>query len=77
MRYSLLAYNKDKDIYDAITGSDNKEELKTLAGELVFKLNNEESKDKSGEVYDWLELWDEGEYVHHKERSKRACGNME
>ena len=59
MRYSLLAYNKDKDIYDGIMGSDNKEELETLAGELVFKLYNEELKDKSGEVYDWLELWDE------------------
>lgn len=59
MRYGLLAYNKDKDIYDGIMGSDNKEELETLAGELVFKLRNDELKDKSGESYDWLELWDE------------------
>lgn len=59
MRYALLAYNKDKDIYDGIMGSDNKEELETLAGELVFKLHNDELKDKSGDPYDWLELWDE------------------
>ena len=59
MRYALLAYNKNKDIYDGIMGSDSKEELETLAGELVFKLRNDELKDKSGEPYDWLELWDE------------------
>ena len=59
MRYGLLAYNKDKDIYDGIMESDDKEELKTLAGELVFKLHNDELKDESGEPYDWLELWDE------------------
>lgn len=59
MRYGLLAYNKDKDIYDGIMESDNKEELETLASELVSKLRNEELKDKSGEPYDWLELWDE------------------
>lgn len=59
MRYGLLAYNKDKDIYDGIMESDDKEELETLAGELVFKLHNDELKDESGEPYDWLELWDE------------------
>ena len=59
MRYSLLAYNKDKDIYDGIKESDSKEELDTLAGELVFKLHNDELKDESGEPYNWLELWDE------------------
>ena len=59
MRYGLLAYNKDKDIYDGIMESDSKEELETLAGKLVFKLHNDELKDESGEPYDWLELWDE------------------
>ena len=59
MRYGLLAYNKDKDIYDGIMESDSKEELETLAEELVFKLCNDELKDKNGEPYDWLELWDE------------------
>lgn len=59
MRYGLLAYNKDKDIYDGIMESDSKEELEILAGELVFKLHNDELKDESGEPYDWLELWDE------------------
>lgn len=59
MRYGLLAYNKDKDIYDSIKESDSKEELDTLANNLLDKLKKGELKDKAGEFYDWLELWDE------------------
>ena len=63
MRYSLLAYNKDKDIYDGIIESDNKEELEMLAGEPGYKLHKDELKEKNGRDFDWACLWGKEECI--------------
>lgn len=59
MRYSLLAYNKDRDIYEGIIDSDNKAEIEEIAKRLVYKIHDNLLVDETGEPFDWLELWDE------------------
>lgn len=63
MHYSLLAYNKDRDIFDNIMESNDKKELEKLAISLVPKMEKDELRDDIGEPYDWLEIWDEKENI--------------
>lgn len=59
MRYALMIYNKDRDIYDEIIESDDKNKLIMVANLLVEPVRCGRIKDRSGEPYDWLEIWDE------------------
>lgn len=58
-KYAFLAYNKDRDVYDEVASSDNKDELKKIAESFLSSLKAGLFKDSTGEPYDWMELWDE------------------
>lgn len=59
MRYTLMIYGKDRDIYDKIYSSDDKNELIAIANLLVEFVRCGKIVDDKGEPYDWLEIWDE------------------
>lgn len=59
MRYALMIYGKDKDIYDEILESNNKDELVAIATLLVEFVRCGKIVDRQKEPYDWLEIWDE------------------
>ena len=53
----VMAYNKDRDVYNTLALADNYEQIKPNIPAWQEKLKNEELKDKAGEPYDWLEVW--------------------
>ena len=59
MRYTLMIYGKDRDIYDQITESNDKDELIAIANLLVEFVRCGRIVDDQKEPYDWLEIWDE------------------
>lgn len=59
MRYKLMAYDKDNDVYDLIMGSDDYNKVYFTAF-MMYPMVLEDrllSKDNK-EAYDWLEIWD-------------------
>ena len=55
----VMAYNKDRDIYNELAFANNYEQIKPNIPAWREMLKNEELKDETGEPYDWLEVWDD------------------
>lgn len=58
MKYELVGYDKDNDIYEVIETSENLEYLKTKGKEIVEIQKNTDSFHASGnkEPFDWFEI---------------------
>ena len=55
----VMAYNKDRDVYNELALADNYEQIKPNIPAWQEMLKNEKLKDEAGEPYDWLEVWDD------------------
>jgi hypothetical protein len=60
--YCLVAYNKDDDIFYDLFWSSKLEECIEVGLTLVPCLRRYILKDKDGESYDWLEIWEDDEF---------------
>lgn len=57
--FYLMGYNKDDDTYGQLATRTSKQAMLEEANHLLPKLLSDSLRDKSGEPYDWLEVWDE------------------
>ena len=55
----VMAYNKDRDVYNEFAFADNYEQIEPNISAWQEMLKNEELKDETGEPYDWIEVWDD------------------
>ena len=55
----IMAYNKDRDIYNELALADNLEQIKPNIPAWQEMLKNDNLRDETGEPYDWLEVWDD------------------
>ena len=55
----VMAYNKDRDVYNELELADNYEQIEPNITAWREMLKNEELKDETGEPYDWIEDWDD------------------
>ena len=55
----VMAYNKDRDVYDEVALVNSYKEIKLNIPAWREMLKNEKLKDEAGEPYDWLEIWDD------------------
>lgn len=59
MRYKLIGYDKDNDVYDFIMGSDDYNKVYFTAFVIYpMLLENRLLSQNNREPYDWFEIWD-------------------
>ena len=55
----VMAYNKDRDVYNELALADNYEQIEPNIPAWQEMLKNEKLKGEAGEPYDLLEVWDD------------------
>lgn len=65
MRYKLMGYDKDNDVYDFIMGSDDYNKVYFTAFVIYpMLLEDRLLSQNNREPYDWFEIWDTKTDVH-------------
>lgn len=57
--YHFIAYNKDRDVYDELTSFEDVRMADAHVGVYRTMLREDQLKDKAGEPYDWIEIWND------------------
>lgn len=63
MRFALMAYDIDNDMYGELYHSDSFDEIERAAKELIRLVEKDLLLSDAREPYDYLEIWDEQEIV--------------
>ena len=63
MRFALMAYDIDNDMYGELYHSDSFDEIERAAKELIRLVEKDLLLSDALEPYDYLEIWDEQEIV--------------
>ena len=63
MRFALMAYDFDNDMYGELYHSDSFDEIERAAKELIRLVEKDLLLSDAREPYDYLEIWDEQEIV--------------